>query len=288
MSVDDARTSFVAARTALNEAIERGSAEEKAAKADILRAAESKFLEALVQEKIMRGDDPADNEKYAALFDFNNVKFLDPNLSREADVYAQDALAAISSDGERPSRWALIAALRAMCLLTRDALAIHAEQLCKPVKILIKELVEADAGRKDGNFVFLEHSRTWDTRIDSIEEIERQGRAVIAYGWLKMVGLRPQEAATQLDAVLDVGSDRIQDWPNYFRRKTPKNRRPRVLGNLWWELEDNWRWPDGAQRTLESATVSEIMEWVRWHRENGTIVTKATAKPRRMRDHARD
>lgn len=282
ITIDDARAAFTAARGALNEAIQNGNAKDRASRVVALRAAEAKLNEMLAPDRMARINATVSR-------DFTDVSpLLNADLSIKANVYAETALASIIADKETPSKQTLIAALRAMCTIVADVLPTHAAQLAKPVTILIRELAEANAGRKDGKFIFLEHSRTWDSRIASIEEIERQGAAVLAFQWLQLIGLSPGDAAGLLDTDLEVGRERIIEWERYFKKKRPKNRRPIVLHNLWVELQEEWCWGDGAPRSVDSATSHEIMEWVKQRKDNGTIVTKTTAKARRKQDHTRD
>lgn len=205
-------------------------------------------------------------------FDFNTVERpLSDDISREADVYFRDALEAVERHGAG-SRVAVIKNIEAMVVLTRDLVPKKSEALCGPVDALVAELKDLEAGRPPGRLTA--PKRRWQRLLDSMATIQHQARAVVAFGWLKLIGLRPRAAAHKVAEVIrseplslveDTArkqarkeAERIEEWSRYFRRD---QRRRQASAAIWHELECAL-WAYGG-RSANEASEREVLDWLR-------------------------
>jgi len=237
-------------------------------------------------------DDKQPNSALA--YDFNAVK-IDPPLAAgvppEADRQLLEALDAFSHHGA-DSRLALADILEAMARLTEGILPAYADRLCSPVRELIIELRELEAGRAPGQFTTPEMG--WQRPPHSLATIHRQARAVVALRWLRLIGCKrgaalkvaqvirterlshnaaqaseqAKKEAKSIEAVSryfakDEAAElkRRQQMPPSRRRHDKDGRRADELWEIEHELESAL-WRDGG-RNMADATEREVLDWLR-------------------------
>ena len=172
-------------------------------------------------------------------FDFSTdiPEPVDDRLSIEANVRLRMALVGVrAACGKRPRksrREGAIAALDGARAVLEALCPAYEGELSLAMQALKTELEDLQAGASPGP-ITQPSPTTGGHRPDSTATVVEQARAVLAFNWLKDLGLEPHDAAKKVARVRRGSFKEVKEMARYFRRD---KRRAEILANLWDELE---------------------------------------------------
>jgi hypothetical protein len=187
-------------------------------------------------------------------FDFSDLPPpLDPQLSAGANVMLRSAIEAAAARRLSGRRKAM-AALDAASATLEELYPSHAAALCGPLRALLVELRELEAGGAAGEIT--RPRAAFSRRGDTAATIEQQARIVLALDWLKRLGVKPRDASRRIAAAGFGAHRQIESMAQYFRRDTGGRRREALVA-LWYELEIT-RGVD-----VDAASPDDVLKWLR-------------------------